>query len=965
MATAPAPLSLSAAATTVPARLRVGRAAAVAPPRRRTRMVVVRAKIREIFMPALSSTMTEGKIVSWTAAEGDRLAKGDPVVVVESDKADMDVETFHDGFLAAVLVPAGESAPVGSAIALLAESEEEIPAAQSKAASLSSSSSSPPPPPPQEATPPPSPPPPPAPVAAVSAPTAPSPATQGGLRVVASPYARKLAKDLNVDLFSITGSGPGGRIVAKDVEAAAAAPKKATPVAAARPDVPLGSTVPFTTMQAAVSKNMVESLAMPTFRVGYTFTTDALDALYKKAGIKPKGVTMSALLAKATAMALVQHPVINSSCRDGKSFTYNSSINIAVAVAIDGGLITPVLPDADKLDIYSLSRKWKELVDKARAKQLQPHEYNSDSYGALAILNIGEFRVLHGAWEHLSFKPTKIHDMPLREGQAVQCTASHGAIMAVGSSQPTLVGTKDGRIGIKNQMQRSHPSLHGGAMAATAASSDRARAEVDTSSAFRSVKEAVAVFGERILVGENHFRRNGGGDRRAGRQGSTRSNTMAIAASFAKLEGGDGVRVSSHSKTNAIGGANAKLEESSRKLPVSSDAAPAMYLIPSSPPFFASSPSLANDDDVSASAASDAMVMGSIRKVEEEAARARQEVVQLKRRLAETELAMATLSAKLHRALSKLAHMEADRAAAERARIQRRDGRDMALAVWTASGGDRRRGVAAAAAHTATARRQPLGQLLRLGEADDVGAGGEVVIGGQRRSAAAAPTRKLQKEKPIVPLIVPLINGIIFSRKKRIKDKESFVCDCQRQAADQAGRPAGSAASACVWAVAAVLLLAVLAGGGCLVLYLALPPADVPHWLPIAGLALVALPWAFWIATCAYRFCCCCCCCSSSSSPEQANAAAAGHVERQPSSSTRPAAVAPLPSGTNLKSAVRSPMGSHSHSGTRRVHFGDSTVLGEKGAGEPAVVEEEEEEECSSATTEALPIFYLTDSGFL
>jgi len=147
-------------------------------------MAVVRAKIREIFMPALSSTMTEGKIVSWTAAEGDRLAKGDPVVVVESDKADMDVETFHDGFLAAVLVPAGESAPVGSAIALLAESEEEIPVAQSQAASFSSSSPSPPPPQEtaaEEASLPPPPPPSPAPVA-VSAPARPSPATQGGCR---------------------------------------------------------------------------------------------------------------------------------------------------------------------------------------------------------------------------------------------------------------------------------------------------------------------------------------------------------------------------------------------------------------------------------------------------------------------------------------------------------------------------------------------------------------------------------------------------------------------------------------------------------------------------------------------------------------------------------------------------------------------------------------------------------------
>ncbi|KAF0888160.1 hypothetical protein E2562_010852 [Oryza meyeriana var. granulata] len=162
----------------------------------------------------------------------------------------------------------------------------------------------------------------------------------------------------------------------------------------------------------------------------------------------------------------------------------------------------------------------------------------------------------------------------------------------------------------------------------------------------------------------------------------------------------------------------------------------------------------------------------------------------------------------------------------------------------------------------------------------------------------------------------------------------------QQRQADQAARPAGNA---CVWVVAAVLLLAVLAGGGCLVLYLAVPPAEVPHWLPIAGLALVSSPWAFWLATCAYR----CCCSSSSSSPPAAKAnGAAGHVERQPSS-TRPAAVAPLPSSKSLKSAVRSPVGSHS--GTRRVHFGDSTVLGEKGGGEAAL--EEEQDECSSVTS--------------
>lgn len=388
-------------------------------------------------MPALSSTMTEGKIVSWIKSEGDKLSKGESVVVVESDKADMDVETFYDGYLAAIMVDEGGIAAVGSAIGLLAETEDEIQMARDKASNnVGQSSVAASPPAPVETAVSDS-----IPKAAEAAPKAKSvtgssvhPASEGGKRIVASPFAKKLAKELKVDLSGVVGSGPMGRIIAKDVEAAAAtgvvADKAKTNVSVkpdAGPKVELGSVVPFTAMQAAVCRNMVESLTVPTFRVGYTISTDALDALYKK--IKSKGVTMTAMLAKATALALAAHPVVNSSCRDGKSFTYNSSINIAVAVAIDGGLITPVLPDADKVDIYTLSRKWKELVDKARAKQLQPHEYTT---GTFTLSNLGMFGVDR-------------FDAILPPGT--------GAIMAVGASQPTVVGTKDGRIGMKNQMQ--------------------------------------------------------------------------------------------------------------------------------------------------------------------------------------------------------------------------------------------------------------------------------------------------------------------------------------------------------------------------------------------------------------------------------------------------------------------------------------------------------------------------------
>ncbi|KAJ6852610.1 uncharacterized protein M6B38_253655 [Iris pallida] len=410
-------------------------------PPRGAKPLVVESKIREIFMPALSSTMTEGKIVSWTKSEGDKLSKGEGVVVVESDKADMDVETFYDGYLAKILVEDGSSAPVGSAIALLAETEDEIPLAQSQSLSQPKTPDSPPP---QETLPEPSSPPPPPPPASAPTIAVSSPAAEGG-RIVATPYAKKLAKDLKVDLSSVVGTGPMGRIVAKDVESAAAKPaEKPASVAASSPAVELGGVVPFTTMQGAVSRNMVESLSVPTFRVGYTITTDALDALYKK--VKSKGVTMTALLAKATAMALAKHPVVNSSCRDGKSFTYNSSINIAVAVAIDGGLITPVLQDADKVDLYSLSRKWKELVDKARAKQLQPQEYTT---GTFTLSNLGMFGVDR-------------FDAILPPGT--------GAIMAVGASELTVVATKDGRIGVKSQMQvnvtADHRVIYGADLAA-------------------------------------------------------------------------------------------------------------------------------------------------------------------------------------------------------------------------------------------------------------------------------------------------------------------------------------------------------------------------------------------------------------------------------------------------------------------------------------------------------------------
>ncbi|NEP61580.1 MAG: 2-oxo acid dehydrogenase subunit E2 [Symploca sp. SIO2G7] len=405
--------------------------------------------IHDVFMPALSSTMTEGKIVAWEKSPGDRVEKGETVVVVESDKADMDVESFYEGYLAVITVAAGESAPVGSPIALIAETEAEIEAAkqqatqasQPAAATAQNTATTTP-----EA------------VAATTTVVQDSPSRRNG-RIIASPRARKLAKELKVDLNTLKGTGPHGRIVAEDVEAATG--KTSTPAAAAAPPVtpptkvPSAAPVPTTvvptpaapvpaavaptpaiatgevvalnTLQNAVVRNMVASMQMPTYRVGYTITTDELDKVYKQ--IKPKGVTMTALLAKAVALALQKHPLVNASYTEG-GIQYRAAINIAVAVAMDdGGLITPVLKNAAQIDIYSLSRNWKDLVERARTKQLQPDEYNS---GTFTLSNLGMFGVDR-------------FDAILPPGQ--------GGILAIGASRPQVVATADGLMGVRRQMQ--------------------------------------------------------------------------------------------------------------------------------------------------------------------------------------------------------------------------------------------------------------------------------------------------------------------------------------------------------------------------------------------------------------------------------------------------------------------------------------------------------------------------------
>lgn len=406
----------------------------------------VDVEVIEMTMPALSSTMTEGKVMSWLVNVGDKVEAGDPVMVVESDKADMDVESFDDGYIAAILTGEGESAPVGAPVALLAKTEAEIGAVsaagpggglpRSKAVETE-------------------------PAGAASTTTTDKGVNEGV--VAATPMAQELAKKNRLDLSTITGTGNFGRVTEDDVLVALGRPpKKATPVPpaaaapapapvssakpeppaarpvakpAAPPVVPASSApassmqdevVPMNNMKAAVAKNMEATLHVPAFRVSRTIITDNFDALY--ASLKPKGVTVSALLAKAVALCLVKHPIVNAAYDESGGIKYNKKINVAMAVALEDGLITPVLQQANEQDIYSLGRSWKDLVAKAKDNRLTPEEYNS---GTFMISNLG----MYGVSQFDCLLPVGV-----------------GAILAIGSSVPTVVVQKNGFMGVQKQM---------------------------------------------------------------------------------------------------------------------------------------------------------------------------------------------------------------------------------------------------------------------------------------------------------------------------------------------------------------------------------------------------------------------------------------------------------------------------------------------------------------------------------
>ncbi|HUS55486.1 MAG TPA: pyruvate dehydrogenase complex dihydrolipoamide acetyltransferase [Thermohalobaculum sp.] len=341
-----------------------------------------------ILMPALSPTMEEGKLAKWLKSEGDVIASGDIIAEIETDKATMEVEAVDEGTLGKIVVAEGtEGVKVNAVIAIMLEEGESASDIGSAPAAAPAPAASP------------------TPVAAAAAPAAPAaPIAASSARVFASPLARRIAADKGLDLARVKGSGPHGRIVKTDVEGAVATPA----ATAAAPAVALAPAGPSTEMvrkmyadrehveialdgmRKIIASRLTEAKStIPHFYLRRDIELDALlklrgqmNAKGEKRGIK---LSVNDYIIKASALALQEVPGCNAVWAGDRVLQFKAS-DVAVAVAIEGGLFTPVLRDADTKSLAVLSAEMKDLAARARTRKLAPHEYQG---GSFAISNLG------------------------------------------------------------------------------------------------------------------------------------------------------------------------------------------------------------------------------------------------------------------------------------------------------------------------------------------------------------------------------------------------------------------------------------------------------------------------------------------------------------------------------------------------------------------------------------------------
>jgi pyruvate dehydrogenase E2 component (dihydrolipoamide acetyltransferase) len=400
----------------------------------------------EILMPALSPTMEEGTLAKWLVKEGDKVKSGDIIAEIETDKATMEFEAVDEGTVGKILVAEGTSGvKVNTPIMVMVEDGESASAAPKAAAPAAA---------PIAAAAAPAP----AAVAVAAAPAPAAPKAASGARIIASPLARRLAKEKGVDLAGVTGTGPHGRIVKVDVEGASAAPKAAAaapaaastpaaasaPAAAAMPTGMAASTVAkmydgreyeeitLDGMRKTIAARLTEAKqTIPHFYLRRSVELDALMAFREQLnkGLEARGVKLSVndFIIKASAMALQAVPNANAVWAGDRIFKLKPS-DVAVAVAVEGGLFTPVLKDAEKKSLSALSLEMKDLATRAKTKKLAPHEYLG---GSFAISNLGMFGI---------------------ENFDAVINPPHGAILAVGAGLKKPVVKADGSVGVATVM---------------------------------------------------------------------------------------------------------------------------------------------------------------------------------------------------------------------------------------------------------------------------------------------------------------------------------------------------------------------------------------------------------------------------------------------------------------------------------------------------------------------------------
>jgi pyruvate dehydrogenase E2 component (dihydrolipoamide acetyltransferase) len=398
----------------------------------------------EILMPALSPTMEEGTLAKWLVKEGDEVASGDLLAEIETDKATMEFEAVDEGVIGKILIAEGtEAVKVNTPIAVLLEDGESAddiataPAASTEAAPAPQAA---------EATPS---------VAASAQPAPAAPQSATGDRIFASPLARRIAAQKGLDLSAIKGTGPHGRIVKADVEAAepgtqAAKPAEAAPAAAPAPTAPAVSSGPSADAVAAMYQDreyeeikldgMRKTIAarlteakqtIPHFYLRRDIKLDALLAFRSQLNkqLEARGVKLSVndFIIKACALALQAVPDCNAVWAGDRVLKLKPS-DVAVAVAIEGGLFTPVLKDADMKSISALSAEMKDLAARARDRKLAPHEYQG---GSFAISNLGMFGI---------------------DNFDAVINPPHGGILAVGAGVKKPVVGDDGELAVATVM---------------------------------------------------------------------------------------------------------------------------------------------------------------------------------------------------------------------------------------------------------------------------------------------------------------------------------------------------------------------------------------------------------------------------------------------------------------------------------------------------------------------------------